>query len=130
VVVDPVPGARCAGGADRGNEEAFLRWFYDGAAGNPAVFDHDLVAEYLRTFSGASDASGSMGVFRAAFASIAQTEPSQDAKITISVVGIDGKRGLGKQVGSMLHTVAENVTAVTPDDFGHFVPEEAPRETR
>lgn len=31
-----------------GNEEAFLRWFYDGEAGNPDVFDRDLVTEYLR----------------------------------------------------------------------------------
>lgn len=111
-----------------GNEEAFLRWFYDGAAGNSDTFADNVVSEYLRTFSGTAGVLGSMGVYRAAFTSIEQTEPLQSAKVAVPVLGIGGERGLGQQVGTMLQSVAENVTSVTLDGVGHFVPEEAPRE--
>ena len=83
---------------------------------------------YLRTFSGTAGVLGSMGVYRAAFTSIEQTEPLQRAKVTIPVVGIGGERGLGQQVGTMLQSVAENVTSATLGAAGHVVPEEAPRE--
>ncbi len=111
-----------------GHEEAFLRWFSDGAAGGPGTFDSDVVAEYLRTFTGTEGVLGSMGVYRAAFISIEQTERLQSVKVTVPVVGVGGKRGLGPQVAEMLRSVAENVTAETIDGVGHFVPEQAPRE--
>ncbi|WP_410809737.1 alpha/beta fold hydrolase [Micromonospora sp. 067-2] len=111
-----------------GHEEQFLRWFYDGPAGDPNTFDQRLVAEYLRTFSGADGVLGAMGVYRAAFTSIEQTEPLQHAKIRMPVVGVGGERGLGRQVATMLQSVAANVIATTLDGVGHFVPEEAPRE--
>ncbi len=54
-----------------GNERAFLTWFYEG----DHVVDHaaitpEAVDEYLRTFAGKQGVLGSMGIYRAAFASI------------------------------------------------------------
>jgi pimeloyl-ACP methyl ester carboxylesterase len=111
-----------------GNEEAFLRWFYDGAAGRANRFDRVVVAEYLRTFSGVDGVLGAMGVYRAAFTSIEQTEPLRAAKVTVPVLAIGGERGLGQQVGQGLGSVAGNVTTMTLNGVGHFVPEEAPGE--
>jgi len=67
-----------------GSERAFLKWFYDGDhVVNHAAFTADVVDEYLRTFAGREGVLGSLGIYRAAFASIAQTEPLMTTKVTI-----------------------------------------------
>ncbi|ABD12327.1 putative hydrolase or acyltransferase of alpha/beta superfamily [Frankia casuarinae] len=109
-----------------GREEAFLRWFYDGPAGAPRAFDEATVAEYLRTFSGPAGVLGSMGVYRAAFASIAQTEPLLVHPTPVPVLAVGGERGLGQQVGRMLSPVASRLSTSILDGAGHFLPEEEP----
>lgn len=109
-----------------GNERAFLTWFYEGATARPEVFDDATVKEYLRTFRGREGVLGAMGVYRAAFTSIAQTEPLMQARVTVPVVAIGGAKGLGDKVGEAVRHVAVDVTAETLPDCGHFVPEECP----
>lgn len=109
-----------------GNERAFLTWFYEGATAHPEAFDETTVDEYLRTFAGRDGVLGSLGVYRAAFGSIDQTEPLARDKLQVPVVALGGAKGLGVQVGRMVKQVAENVTAETLDDCGHFIPEECP----
>jgi pimeloyl-ACP methyl ester carboxylesterase len=109
-----------------GHERAFLEWFYDTATATRSSIEPSTVDEYLRTFAGREGVLGAMGVYRAAFASIAQTEPLTKAKIRQPVIAIGGVKGLGAKVGTMVKLVAENVEAVTLTDCGHFVPEEAP----
>jgi pimeloyl-ACP methyl ester carboxylesterase len=54
-----------------GNERAFLTWFYEGDhVVNHAAITPEAVDEYLRTFAGKDGVLGSMGIYRAAFASI------------------------------------------------------------
>jgi pimeloyl-ACP methyl ester carboxylesterase len=109
-----------------GNERAFLTWFYEGHTVHPEVFNDVTVNEYLRTFSGREGVLGALGIYRAAFTSIDQTEPLMIAKVTVPVIAIGGIKGLGDKVGEMVRMVAENVTSETLSDAGHFVPEEAP----
>jgi pimeloyl-ACP methyl ester carboxylesterase len=112
-----------------GNERAFLIWFYAGQnVLQRAAFSPGVVDEYLRTFSGKEGVIGSMGVYRAAFTSIAQTAPLLQKKIRVPVVAIGGRAGLGSRVGDMLSLVAETVESVLVADSGHFVPEERPEE--
>jgi len=112
-----------------GNERAFLTWFYEGATAHPGVIGPKAVDEYLRTFTGREGVLGSMGIYRAAFTSIAQTEPLMKAKVTVPVVAMGGaKGGLGPKVGEMVKMVAENVDVVTLPNCGHFLPEECPDE--
>lgn len=109
-----------------GNERAFLTWFYEGATAKPEVFAAATVDEYLRTFAGHVGVLGAMGVYRAAFDSIDQTEPLTSNKLRVPVIAIGGAKGLGDKVGQMVACVAENVSAETLADCGHFVPEERP----
>jgi len=111
-----------------GNERAFLTWFYEGATMHPEVFDDATVDEYLRSFSGREGVLGALGIYRAAFTSIDQTEPLMLAKVSVPVVAIGGVKGLGDKVGEMVRMVASDVAAETLPDAGHFVPEEAPDE--
>jgi pimeloyl-ACP methyl ester carboxylesterase len=110
-----------------GNERAFLTWFYEGDdVVNHAAFTSQVVDEYLRTFAGTKGVLGSMGIYRAAFASIDQTEPLMTAKIAVPVVALGGEKGLGDKVGEMVAMVADNVEAHTLAGCGHFMTEERP----
>lgn len=109
-----------------GNERAFLTWFYDTATAVPDAIDPDTVEEYLRTFSGREGVLGSLGVYRAAFTSIAQTEPLMKNKVKVPMFALGGEKGLGQKVGELVGMVAENVTAYTLANCGHFMPEECP----
>jgi pimeloyl-ACP methyl ester carboxylesterase len=110
-----------------GNERAFLSWFYEGDhVVNHAAFSPEAIDEYLRTFAGKEGVLGSMGIYRAAFASIEQTEKLMTAKITVPVVALGGEKGLGGKVGDMVAMIAENVEAHTLAGCGHFMTEERP----
>jgi len=109
-----------------GNERAFLTWFYEGATAKPEAIGPAAVDEYLRTFSGREGVLGSMGIYRAAFTSIEQTEPLMSAKVQVPVIAMGGAKGLGAKVGEMVGMVAQNVDAETLPGCGHFLPEEQP----
>ena len=85
-----------------------------------------MVDEYLHTFSGRDGVLGSLGVYRAAFTSIAQTEPLLKSKIKTPVRAMGGAKGLGARVGQMVALVAEHVQTSVEPNSGHFLPEEAP----
>jgi pimeloyl-ACP methyl ester carboxylesterase len=110
-----------------GREREFLTWFYDLAVQRDGI-EADTIDEYLRSFSGREGVLGAMGVYRAAFTSIAQTEPLTKDKIAVPVLAMGGEKGLGARVGEMVRLVASNVEEATLPDCGHFVPEERPDE--
>jgi pimeloyl-ACP methyl ester carboxylesterase len=111
-----------------GNERAFLTWFYDRHTANRDAISTADVDEILRTFAGREGVLGAMGVYRAAFTSVQQTEPLTIQKVKVPVVAIGGKKGLGDLVLPMVKMVAENVEGGVIADCGHFVPEERPEE--
>jgi pimeloyl-ACP methyl ester carboxylesterase len=111
-----------------GHERAFLTWFYEHHAAHPESIELAAVDEYLRTFSGRDGVLGAMGVYRAAFASMAQTDPLMVRKVTTPIVAMGGEKALGATVGQCISLVAANVEAHTLVDCGHFLPEERPRE--
>ena len=111
-----------------GHERAFLTWFYDGATAIRESIDPDTVDEYLRTFSGEEGVLGALGVYRAAFETINQTEPLQKKKIKVPIIAFGGEKGLGAKVQEMVRAVAADVEGSVLPDCGHFIPEEAPGE--
>jgi pimeloyl-ACP methyl ester carboxylesterase len=111
-----------------GKERAFLSWFFNHATVNKDAIQPAAIDEYLRTFMGREGVLGAMGVYRAAFKTIDQTEPLARKKIRIPVVALGGKSGLGESVLNMVSKVAENVTGATIENCGHFLPEERPEE--
>jgi pimeloyl-ACP methyl ester carboxylesterase len=108
-----------------GRERAYLSWFYDRVQSS-----HDGVGsaidEYARTFSGAEGVLGALGVYRAAFRTIEQTEPLATNKVTVPVVAVGGELSRGDHVREMVESVAHTVTGEVIPGCGHFVPEERP----
>lgn len=111
-----------------GNERAFLTWFYERHCVKPDAIDSATISEYLRTYSGRENVLGAMGVYRAAFTTIEQTEPLLKNKVTVPVKAIGGEKSLGSRVYEMVSLVAENVEQVLIPNCGHFLPEEGPDE--
>ena len=111
-----------------GHERAFLTWFYDRHTANRDAISTADVDETLRTFAGREGVLGAMGVYRAAFTSIQQTEPLTIHKVKVPVVALGGTKGLGDLVLPMVKMVCENVDGRVIADCGHFVPEERPEE--
>lgn len=115
-----------------GREREFLTWFYDRhMARREAISDAD-VNETLRTFAGREGVLGAMGLYRAAFTSIEQTEPLARLltghKVTVPVMALGGEQGLGEKVHMMVELVAKDVEGDLITDCGHFLPEERPEE--
>jgi pimeloyl-ACP methyl ester carboxylesterase len=111
-----------------GNERAFLTWFYDRDASTQRAIGPEVIDEYLRTFSGNEGVLGALGVYRATFTTMQQTQPLVETKVTAPVVALGGERALGERVGQMARLVADDVESATIADCGHFLPEEAPAE--
>lgn len=115
-----------------GREREFLTWFYDRhMARREAIADAD-VDETLRTFAGREGVLGAMGLYRAAFTSIEQTEPLAGLltgrKVTVPVMALGGEKGLSENVLMMVKLVAKDVEGDLIIDCGHFLPEECPEE--
>jgi pimeloyl-ACP methyl ester carboxylesterase len=111
-----------------GREREFLTWFYDRHMARREAISEADVDETLRTFAGREGVLGAMGVYRAAFTSIEQTEPLAGQKITVPITALGGAKGLGERVEKMVRLVANNVEAELIADCGHFLPEERPEE--
>ena len=113
-----------------GKEREFLTWFYDLHMAKPEAITEEDLNETLRTFSGREGVLGSMGVYRAAFTSIEQTEPLARLlvghKVAVPVVALGGDKSLGANVEKMLKLVAKNVEGEVVSNCGHFLPEEYP----
>ena len=113
-----------------GKEREFLTWFYDRHMGKRESITEEDINETLRTFSGREGVLGSMGVYRAAFTSIEQTEPLARLlvghKVAVPVMALGGDKGLGANVERMLKLVAKNVEGEVISNCGHFLPEEYP----
>jgi pimeloyl-ACP methyl ester carboxylesterase len=111
-----------------GHEREFLTWFFEFAAARPDAIPEETTKEYLRTFSGVEGVLGAMGVYRAAFTTIAQTEPLQQDKIQIPIVALGGAKAQGDNVREMVAMVGSDVTGHIVPNCGHFLPEECPEE--
>lgn len=108
-----------------GREREFLTWFYR-LTTVPNIIAESTVNEYLRTFTGVEGVLGAMGVYRAAFVTIGQTEPLQHDKVRVPVVAIGGADSMGLGVAGWLQRVANEVEGRALEGSGHFVPEERP----
>ena len=114
-----------------GNERAFLTWFYDMATAHRDAITPADVDETMRTFAGREGVLGAMGVYRAAFTSIEQTEQLAGLsgnRVKVPVVALGGVKGLGERVLAMVKMVAQDVEGGVIADCGHFLPEERPEE--
>lgn len=111
-----------------GHEREFLTWFYDRAMVRRDAITAADVDETLRTFAGREGVLGAMGLYRAAFTTMDQTQPLTATKVRVPVVALGGDHALGQRVRQGVELVADHVSGGTIANCGHFLPEEDPDE--
>lgn len=109
-----------------GREREFLTYFYSKYCYDPNSIGTEVVDEYLRTFTAPGGISGAIGVYRAIFESIAQTEPFAQNKIQTPILALGGEMSMGDRVRSAIQSVASDVRGGAVERCGHFIPEERP----
>lgn len=109
-----------------GHEREFLTYFYNTYCHNPSAIAPDVIDEYMRSFAAPKGVSGALGVYRAVFESIKQTEPLAQNKLKTPILALGGDQVLGDRVKMMLQNVAENVRGGAIEQCGHFVADERP----
>ena len=70
-----------------GAERVYMSWFFDRLPSSHAGVG-SAIDEYTRTFAGVEGVLGALGVYRAAFTTVEQTEPLATHKITVPAVAI------------------------------------------
>jgi pimeloyl-ACP methyl ester carboxylesterase len=95
---------------------------------HPESIEPETIDETRRTFSGREGVLGAVGVYRAAFASMTQSDPLMDTKVRTPISAMGGDKGQGANVGQDIRLVAARVEAHTLANCGHFLPQERPRE--
>lgn len=109
-----------------GHEREFLTYFYRTYCHHPDAIASDAIDEYLRTFAAPNGVSGALGVYRAIFESIKQTEVFVTNKIKTPVLALGGEKVTGDRVKAMVQSVAMDVRGGAVDRCGHFIPDERP----
>jgi pimeloyl-ACP methyl ester carboxylesterase len=109
-----------------GHEREFLTYFYNKYCYDPTSISADAVDEYLRTFAAPGGVSGALGVYRAIFESIKQTQPFAKNKIKTPVLALGGDKVMGTHVKEMMQGVASDVRGSAVERCGHFIPDERP----
>jgi pimeloyl-ACP methyl ester carboxylesterase len=109
-----------------GHERQFLTWFYDRAMVRRDAIGQGDLDETMRTFAGREGVLGAMGVYRAGFTTMDQTQPLKAAKVRVPVVALGGDHALGALVRQQVELVAEHVSGSSIPGCGHFMPEEHP----
>jgi pimeloyl-ACP methyl ester carboxylesterase len=110
-----------------GRERAFLSWFYNNEAVNPAGIDDETLDVYARAYATPGALRGGFEYYRA-FAKDAQenTELAK-RKLTMPVLGVGGAGSFGALLGEHLSHVANDVRAVSIPGSGHWVANEQPQ---
>lgn len=109
-----------------GQERAFLTYFYNTYCNDSSAIELEAIEEYLRTFATSDGIRGALGVYRAIFASIEQTEPLAQHPVQVPVLALGGETVTGEKVKTMMTAVAIDVRGGSVDRCGHFIPDERP----
>ncbi|MEN0136541.1 MAG: alpha/beta hydrolase [Rhodococcus sp. (in: high G+C Gram-positive bacteria)] len=111
-----------------GNEEVWIRWFYENYGAHPGVIDENAVHEYIRTYAKPGALRAGFGYYRAVAQDIADNEKLEPLTVPTLAVGGGVGFGRGAEVEQSLRRMAKDVEGLVLDNCGHWVPEEKPAE--
>jgi pimeloyl-ACP methyl ester carboxylesterase len=119
--------------ADRlivGREREFLTWFYKYNTFGQKGIPEEAVTEYLRSFNGIEGVNGALGVYRAIFKTMEQTDPFlfPSRHLKVPILGVGGISSRGRSVMEQFSPIALHVSGEVMEQCGHFPSEEKPQE--
>jgi len=110
-----------------GREADYLDWFLRRKAANPQVFDAAAMQEYLRIFTRPGALRAGLAYYRAVAQSAAQNRAHlQQGRLAMPLLAISAAQGSIADMAAPLRPFAQQVSGVTIEQCGHFIPEEQP----
>lgn len=110
----------------RGNERAYLSWFYRELAYDPSAVGTAALEEYLRTYAAAGGLRGGFEHYRAADATAQNNREHAETPLEIPVLALGGAVSFGSVPVDDMAAVASDVDGEVVDNCGHWLPEERP----
>jgi pimeloyl-ACP methyl ester carboxylesterase len=116
-----------------GKEKEYISWFFRNLAFNPAAITLDTIDEYVSKYSAAGGMHAGFEHYRAFPQDAIQNMNYSKTKLTMPVLALGG--GYIPTFGGNIsmptiiygmNQLAQNVTAITVPNSGHYIPEEQP----
>lgn len=111
-----------------GREREFLSHMLESLSFNKVALSGSTLDEYVRTFSPPGAMRASMGVYREIFTTSAQVKTLAENKLSIPVLALGGRFGMGEIPLDDMRSVAGDVRGGVIELCGHFLPEERPEQ--
>lgn len=110
-----------------GREAIYLDWFLRRKAANPQIFDMAKMQEYLRIFTRPGMLRAGLAFYRAVELSAIQNRAFlQNGRLTMPLLAVSADQGSIPDMAAPLRQFADNVSGITIERCGHFIPEEQP----
>lgn len=111
-----------------GREEIYLEWFLRRKTASPeAISDADM-SEYLRLLTQNGALRAGLAPYREVATSAAQNRAlREEGKLTLPLLAISADQGSIADMAAPLRQFADNVTGISIEHSGHFIPDEQPQ---
>jgi pimeloyl-ACP methyl ester carboxylesterase len=86
----------------------------------------EAISEYARHYAAPGGMTAGFNYYRALREDASLATTLRDRKLSMPVMTITGRYGVGDKLANALHAEANNLSNVVAEDSGHFVAEEAP----
>ncbi|WP_261641223.1 alpha/beta fold hydrolase [Erwinia mallotivora] len=111
-----------------GREEIYLEWFLRRKTASPMAFSDGDMSEYNRLLRQNGALRAGLAPYREVTISAAQNRTlSEHHKMTLPLLAISAEQGSIPDMATPLSQFADNVTGITLQHCGHFIPDEQPQ---
>jgi len=111
-----------------GREELYLEWFLQRKAASPMSFDNVDMAEYTRLIKCEGALRSGLAPYREVSVSALQNRNlANQNKMTTPLLAISADQGSIVDMATPIRNFAENVTGITIENCGHYIPNEQPQ---
>jgi len=111
-----------------GREEIYLEWFLRRKTASPEAISDDDMSEYLRLLTQNGALRAGLAPYREVATSATQNRAlREEGKLTLPLLAISADQGSIADMAVPLRQFADNVTGITIEHSGHFIPDEQPQ---
>ena len=107
-------------------QRAYLQWFFEHFAYDPAAICRGTSTEYVRAITQVGALRAGMGVYQAYFETAEQVVSHSKTPLEIPVVAYCGVACLGRDTLASVRAVAPDAEGGVIERCGHWAPEERP----
>ncbi|WP_148211663.1 alpha/beta fold hydrolase [Zunongwangia profunda] len=108
-----------------GKEKAYLKWFFENKSFVKSAINSNDLKIYTDAYKGKEKLKIGFNYYRAFFESSTQNKKLL-RKLSIPVLAIGGKQAVGMSLGNSIKKITNNLTNISIDSCGHYIPEEKP----